>query len=348
VNENKRTVYGLGLTMVALGILLTAGFVGATGNSGAGWNGALQSVPTNTTNGSTPTHWFPTPIHHVVTVFLENEEASSVWSAGPYETSLADKYAYATEDYAVTHPSEPNYLAITGGSVFNRSGTDAYTVIPNESIADLLELRGESWGEFAQSMPHPCDATDAYPYMVKHNPFVFYQDIVTNVSRCDAHVVNFSAWNADVASGNIPNYAFITPNMLNDGHDTSTSYADAWLESWLQPLLSKPFAASTLFIVTYDEGATNEGYTVGNTTLGGGNVFSVFVSPYTLHSGPYAPPVSHYNVMTTTEWLLGIGSLGNNDSVVTFPPMTGMFHFPSPVHPPALAVPTTVAAARRP
>ncbi|MCI4344087.1 MAG: alkaline phosphatase family protein [Thermoplasmata archaeon] len=267
---------------------------------------------------------------------------------GTVRSRLANSYAYAAEGYAVTHPSEPNYLALTGGSVFGRSGTDAYAVLPNASIADLLELRGLSWGEFAQSMPHPCDATDAYPYMVKHNPFVFYQDIVNNTSRCDHHVLNFSSWNADVASGNIPNYAFITPNMINDGHDTSTSYADAWLSGWLQPLLSKPFAASTLFIVTWDEGATNEGYTVGNVTLGGGNIFTVFVSPYTLHGGAFAAPVSHYNVLTTTEWLLGVGSLGTNDTVTAFPPMTGMFHSPGSGHSVNSAVPAVAAAVRRP
>lgn len=292
-------------------------------------------------------NFFPTPIRHVVTILLENEEASSVFEAAPYETYLAHHYTYAAEDYAVTHPSEPNYLALTGGSVFNRSGTDAYATLPNESIADLLELRGESWGEFAQSMPTPCDATDAYPYMVKHNPFVFYQDIVNNASRCDAHVDNFTAWNADVAGNHVPNYAFITPNMLNDGHDTSVSYADAWLESWLRPLLTQSFAQTTLFIVTYDEGASNEGYSVGNTTLAGGSVFTVFVSPYTLNGGFYAAPVSHYNVLTTTEWLLGIGSLGTNDSVLTFPPMVSAFHFPSPPTDVAMGPTTSLPSARR-
>jgi phosphoesterase family protein len=288
VFETIRRKLIAGATLATLGILLTAGIVAAAAGNVASHNVPL-SPGSSATNPSA--QWFPTPIHHVVTVFLENEEATSVYTYGPYETALAEKYTYAAQDYGVTHPSEPNYLAVTGGSVFGRSGTDAYTVLPNISIADTLQLRGLSWGEFAQSMPTPCDVNDSYPYAVKHNPFVFYQDIVSNKARCDAHVVDFSAWNADVAAGTIPNYAFITPNLLNDGHDTSVAYADAWLESWLQPLLTKPWAASTLFIVTYDEGATNEGYSVGNTTIAGGQVFTVFVSPYTLHGGFYAAPV---------------------------------------------------------
>lgn len=307
----------------ALGVILVAGLVSAVPGTGP----AASNQASGHSPGASP--WFPTPIHHVVTILLENEEAASVFQSGPYETYLADHYAYAVEDYAVCHPSEPNYLALTSGSTLTRCGTDAYTVLNNVSIADLVDLRGLTWGEFAQSMPVPCDANDAYPYAVRHNPFVFYQDIVDNSSRCNSHVVNFSAWNADVATGTIPNYAFITPNVLNDGHDTGVSYADAWLASWLPPLLTQPFAQSTLFIVMYDEGATNEGYSVGNTTLAGGNVFASFVSPYTLGSGLYAAPVSHYNILTTTEWLLGLGSLGTNDSVLTFPPMVSAFHFHS-------------------
>lgn len=322
MNEKHQRQLGLGLLTAAIGLLVATGFVSALPALDPGAAGAQASG-----SGGSGT-WFPTPIHHVVTILLENEEASSVFEAGPYETYLAEHYTYTAEDYAVCHPSEPNYLALTGGSTFGRCGTDAYTVIDNESIADLIQLRGLSWGEFAESMPVPCDTHNAYPYMVKHNPFVFYQDIVNNSARCDSHVVNFTAWNADVAANTVPNYAFITPNMLNDGHDTSVSYADAWLSGWLAPLLKQPFAKSTLFIVTYDEGATNNGYSVGNTSLWGGQIFTVFVSPYTRDGGLYAPPVSHYNVLTTTEWLLGIGSLGNNDSVVDFPPMITAFHFP--------------------
>ena len=326
MNEKQRRIAGFGLVAAAAAVLLLAGLVAALDSPAS-----RESPPSNDASSLPGSgHWFPTPIRHVVTVYLENEEASSVYQSGPYETYLAEHYTYAAEDYAVCHPSEPNYLAITGGATFGRCGTDAYTVINNASIADLLETRGLSWGEFAQSMPVPCDTNDSYPYAVKHNPFVFYADIVQNTSRCDSHVVSFAGWNADVANGTIPNYAFITPNLLNDGHDTSTSYADAWLEGWLSPLLAKPFAQSTLFIIVYDEGATNEGYSVGNTTLDGGNIFSVLVSPYTAHGGFYAAPVSHYNLLTTTEWLLGVGSLGNNDTVTLFPPMVSAFHFPTP------------------
>ena len=104
--------------MAALGILLAAGFAGAMLQGGDAALHVSDRAPADPSSSQ----WFPTPIQHVVTIVLENEEDSSVFAAGPYETSLAEKYTYAVESYGVTHPSEPNYLALTGGSVFGRVG----------------------------------------------------------------------------------------------------------------------------------------------------------------------------------------------------------------------------------
>ncbi len=183
-----------------------------------------------------------------------NEEASSVLRSGPYETYLAKHCTYAAEYYGTCHPSEPNYPAITGGSTFGRCGTDAYTVVDNPSVADLVDQRGLTWGEFARSMPTPCDTSNANPYAVRRDPFVFYQDLVHDPARCDRLVLDFTAWNADVAANRGPNHAFITPNVLNDGPDTSVSYADGWLASGSPPLLDQLFAKCTLFVITYDGG----------------------------------------------------------------------------------------------
>lgn len=290
---------------------------------------------------------YPTPIHHVIVVVLENTEASSVLQGGSFESELAKTYAYATQSYGVCHPSEPNYLALTSGSPLHRCGTDAYANLTSWNIADGLETGGFSWGAFEESMPAPCDTNDSYPYAVRHDPFVFYHDIVQNTSRCDAHVENFTAWDADAASGHIPNYAFITPNVIDDGHDTQFSYADHWLKGWLTPLLNTSWFKSTAVFITYDEGLTNLGYNASGAHLYGGHVYTVVVSPYTLGQGDYTRKVSHYNLLTTIEWLFGIGSNGVYDNFVGFPPMYAMFSFaPAGMHL-ASALAPAVTMARR-
>lgn len=55
---------------------------------------------------------------HVYLLVLENHEYSSVVgsSNAPYLNSLIAKYGLATNSTAVSHPSEPNYIALFSGS----------------------------------------------------------------------------------------------------------------------------------------------------------------------------------------------------------------------------------------
>jgi hypothetical protein len=53
---------------------------------------------------------------HIVVVILENKHRSSVIRQAPYLNKLAAKGANMTHSYGVTHPSQPNYLALLSGS----------------------------------------------------------------------------------------------------------------------------------------------------------------------------------------------------------------------------------------
>jgi len=305
-------------------------------------NGGSAPAPSPPINNPTtsPGPLFPTPIHHVIAILLENTEADSVLAGAPYEAQLAQQYAYLNHSYAVCHPSEPNYLALITG-LQTQCQTDNYAVLDQYNLADQLESQGFSWKEYAESMPAPCYTQDTSLYAVRHNPFVFMQDVVDNQSRCDSHVVNFTQWGKDVASGSIPNFAFITPNINDDGHNTQFSYADAWLKSWLAPLMTKSWFASTAVIVTYDEGLTDAGYTQDGIPLWGGNIYTVIISPFSQGIGWIQSNVSHFNILTTIEWLFGLGSFSTYDDFTGFPPVYAAFHFP----PPASASPSGTARA---
>jgi phosphatidylinositol-3-phosphatase len=264
---------------------------------------------------------FPTPIRHVVTILLENENAGTVIQNGSYEKYLASKYATASSYYSVCHPSAPNYLALTSGNSW-QCGSDNYSVYDSANIADLVQSAGLTWGGYMESMPLPCDLSNSALYAVRHNPFVYYQDIVDNASRCDSHVLNFTAWSDAVATNTVPNYAFITPNILDDGHNTNVSYADNWLRGWLTPLLNDSFAQSTVFFIVYDESAnSNTGYD----GLDGGQVYFAAVGPDVRSNFTFTANASQYNLLSTTEWLLGLGSTGHNDSGTAFPAMESLF-----------------------
>jgi phosphatidylinositol-3-phosphatase len=265
----------------------------------------------------------PTKISHVVVIVFENSEASNTLAKGSFFRYLANRYAYVSSDYAICHPSAPNYLALTSGATYSQCGSDTHHVYAATNIADELAKKGKTWDAFAESMPKACDVTDSYPYMVKHEPFVFYKDVEGNSSLCNAHVLPLTNWTADVNASTIPNYSFITPNMKDDGHDTNVSFASAWLHTFLTPLVNKTWFASTAFLITVDEGTNSAGAgssSKGPTnTTGGGNVYLAIVSPLSVGLGNLTTLASHYSVMTTVEWLLGLSSTGHHDVGTSWP-----------------------------
>ena len=285
---------------------------------------------------------FPTPIHHVFTVFLENEERSSVVQNGPFEVKLAREYASASNYYSVCHPSAPNYLAVTSGATW-QCGSDAVKSYSTENIGDLAQRAGLSWGAFMESMPSACDRSDSYPYIAHHNPFVYYPDLYRNASLCQAHDQSFTAWNHDESAGTIPTYAFFAPNMTDDGHDTSTAYADHWLNRWLSPYLNASWFASSVWFLTWDEGTTSSGC-CGFT---GGHLFFTAVSPYSKGGAVVATDATHYSLLATTEWLLGlkVGACGHADNSSTWAPLKGLFNFSSVPPPATFALHGTVTSA---
>jgi PKD repeat protein len=257
---------------------------------------------------------------------LENEGQSKVLSQGSFEKYLADRYERASHYYAVCHPSAPNYLALTSGTPW-QCGSDGYSVYSTENLGDLLEKANVSWADFDESMPKACDTNNSYPYMVKHDPFVYYSDLVGNSSLCDSHVLPLTAWTGDVANGTIPNFAFFTPNMLDDGHDTNVSYADHWLRGFLSPLLNDSWFNDSAWFVTYDESAATD--SSGYNTTQGGNVYFAAASPFVPAHSTYATNASHYTLLATIEWLLGLNSTGHHDGTSEFPAMRGLFDFPT-------------------
>jgi acid phosphatase len=87
----------------------------------------------------------------------------------------------------MAHPSLPNYLALTGGSTFGITSdcTTCFVSAPNIP-KDRVEAAGRNWKAYMESMPKPCFVGDSYPYMQKHDPFIYFNDIRTNAAECSA------------------------------------------------------------------------------------------------------------------------------------------------------------------
>jgi len=257
----------------------------------------------------------PSPVAHtsaptrarVAVIVMENEEYGSVIgsSSAPYVNGLAYHYALATNMYAVSHPSLPNYLALTGGSTFGISSDCTDCSVHASSIVDQLARAGVSWRAYMEGLPHPCfTGPSAGDYAKKHDPFVYYTPVTSNPARC-AGVVPMDRLSADERAGSLPRFAWITPNLCHDMHDCSVATGDRFLRGLVPPLL-RALGPHGLLVLTWDEGSSDNGCC---RLASGGHVATILAGGAARAGAKLRTPVDHYSVLQTIEDVLGLPRL---------------------------------------
>ena len=253
----------------------------------------------------------PAALEHVFIIVMENKEYGAVIGSpqAPYINGLAQRYATATDYNGVTHPSLPNYLALTSGSAdgvtTDCTPPSAGCEVNVSNIADELEKSGRTWKEYAESMPSNCYMDNSGEYVTKHNPFEYYTDIVTHTSRCNAHVVPYTQLASDLQSTQTtPNYAFITPNLCDDMHDCSVASGNNWLAANIPAILnSKAFTTqNSLLVLTWDEGdsASNR-------------IPTILIGPNIKRGYQSSKAYNHYALLHTIEAAWDLPGLTAND-----------------------------------
>jgi phosphatidylinositol-3-phosphatase len=245
---------------------------------------------------------------HVVVVLLENAEYGEVIgsSSAPYVNSLARRYGLMTQSYAIGHPSLPNYLALTSGSTqgVESDCTDCSVSAPN--IVDQLEGAGISWKAYLEDVPRPCFAgATSGGYAKKHNPFAYYSDIVRSRSRC-GRLTGFAQLAADLRAGRLPTYAWISPNLCDDGHDCGVGAADSFLARSV-PALLRELGPRGFLVLQWDEGTSDSGCCG---VAKGGHIATIVAGPSVRRGARSAAPIDSYGVLGSIEQALGLAPLG--------------------------------------
>jgi phosphatidylinositol-3-phosphatase len=286
----------------------------------------INSTPFNTPSASTATlprsTQTPEPsatvkplvphFSHIAVIVFENKEFSTVVGSRrmPNFNRLAEEYTLLTEHYAIRHPSLPNYLALIGGDTFGIDHTCVDCFINKINLPDLIEEAGYTWKTYQEHMPAPCYKQDTLRYYQKHNPFIYFDDIRLDQARCDRSVVPLDELDKDLASGNLPNFIFITPDICNDAHDCGIEVADAWLQPMVDKLLASPaFHQDGLIILTWDEGQGN--HSCCGLSTGGGRVATVLISPLVKNGFQDDTPYTHYSLLRTISEAWGLPLLGH-------------------------------------
>ncbi|KAI0698952.1 phosphoesterase family-domain-containing protein [Cerioporus squamosus] len=260
-----------------------------------------------------------------IQIWIENTDFATAASS-PVFQALSKEGILLESFYALTHPSEPNYIAAVGGDFFGAADDDFYHIPQNIStVVDLLEAKNISWATYQENMPYDAftgfnftqndylTGNGTYTYYVrKHNGLIIF-DSVTNVTDRALRVRNFNDFANDVKANEIPQWNFITPNLVNDGHDTTIDFVGDWLNYWLIPLLNdtKFNDNRTIILLTFDENETtsinNRIYTL---VLGGG-------VPEKLRGTTDSTFYTHYSALSSVEANWGLQSLGRGDTNAT-------------------------------
>jgi phosphatidylinositol-3-phosphatase len=248
-------------------------------------------------------------IQHVVWILMENENFGSIVGSGsaPYINSLASTYGLATSYSAISHPSLPNYIALTSGSDQGISDDSDPSSHPLNVPSIFSQLPGGASRSLEQDIPKNCAGGDSGGYAVRHNPETYYTNLGTDCS------------NYDVPLGTAPDlsarFTFVTPNVVNDMHDGTVADGDNFLKTFVPAVMATPQyqAGSTAIFIIWDE----------NSGSSGNQVPCIVISPFT-HGVKDATPYTHYSLLRTTEELLGLPLLGNAASANS---MLGKFGF---------------------
>lgn len=253
-----------------------------------------------------------THFKRVVIVVFENTDFENALKQ-PYFSQLAREGALATNYFALTHPSQPNYLGLIAGSTYNVL-TDGNVNLSHPHLGDLLEEAKLDWRVYAEGYPGNCFlGTRRGSYVRKHVPFISFTNVSGNPARC-GKILEASAFQNDFNANKLPAFSLYVPNLQDDGHDTNVSYGDRWLKQFFGPLLSSSkLPKDLLVIITFDEGSH----------FSNNKILTLFWGAGVKPGSRTDVKLNHYNMLRTLEDEFSLSSLGQNDAKVG--PVTGIW-----------------------
>lgn len=276
------------------------------------------------------------PLDHVIMVYMENHGVGDIVGSpnAPYINSLISSYGYAQNYYALTHPSDPNYYPILGGSDFGTHYNCAADCFDEPNIADELVANGKTWAAYQ-------DGGGGYSSPTDRTPFLAFHDIYTNQALVNSQirdisqmgtdfqnpssVANFVWFAGDEASNmegpidSIPGIAHFALSQLTT-HQYNVKAGDEFVQQQMSTIFNSDLWSSnqsTAVFLTFDEDYNNISFGFGNE---GNHVVMVVIPNQAaidagMRGGAFVASdyYNHYSLQRTIEDSLGVASLTNND-----------------------------------
>jgi hypothetical protein len=251
---------------------------------------SASASPSSPAASSAPVASLPQPAH-VVVVVMENHAYQQVIGspAAPFLNGLARRGALFTHSYAITHPSEPNYLALFSGSTQGVMSDACPVTFTAPNLASGLLAAGKTFAGYAEGLPATgSPVCSVGNYARKHVPWADFRNIPASVNQ---PFTSFQG--ADFSR--LPTVSFVIPDLCNDMHDCSVATGDSWLRNHLGGFVSWAMTHDSLLIVTWDE---DDG-------MAADQIPTIFVGQQ-VRPGSYSQRITHYSVLATIEAAYGL------------------------------------------
>ena len=121
-------------------------------------------------------------------------------------------------------------------------------------------------------------------------------------ARAAASSCGFAQLTADLRSGSLPTYTWITPNLCDDGHDCGVGAGDRFLARTV-PAVLRELGPHGFLVITWDEGVSDRGCCGA---AHGGQIATIVAGPDIRRGAREQRPVDHYGVLASIEQALGL------------------------------------------
>jgi hypothetical protein len=221
----------------------------------------------------------------------------------PYLRGLASQCSYFS-DWTETNTqldSLPQYIGATSGvdnpNTVNGCDPSATCRSTADNIFRQVRRAGGTARNYVEGATTGCSDAWDRGNATRHIPALYYYGTYTDATGahndhdfCNTEVRPYSEFNVD----NLPTFAFITPDLCNDGHDCADGVVDSWASTHVQRVLdSAAYKSGTVAVfIWYDED-----YPVPNATI----------APTSRKGNITQPGIgSHAAMLKTIEDMLGL------------------------------------------
>ncbi len=293
-------------------------------------------------------------LDHVFMVYLENKGVRQIVGSpnAPYINGLIDQYGYASDYYGLTHPSDPNYYPIIGGSDFGFNYNCPSKCFPagTPTLVKNIDAAQLSWAGYAEGGGGYTTPTDRLPFLA-------FSDIYDDPQYVATHLFDISELGAGLADpAKAPNFVWFAADdatnmegptdipfgifnwalgFLSPFHQYNVAAGDEWLQGPVGTIMSSPTwldsSQKSAIVITFDEDYNNLSTGVGNE---GNHIVTIVIpSQGAVDAGMRDGHVvaddhyNHYSLLRTIEDSLGLSPVTNNDRYAN--PMNEFWELPA-------------------